>query len=719
MFTRKGIVKTPTIQQMERTECGAVCLGIILGYFGRWETLEILRIACGVSRDGSRAGNVVRAARRYGLVADGYKIDIDAIREVKTPFVVFWSFDHFIVVEGVGRSKVWINDPAVGRRSIAWSEFDRNYTGIALLFSKGHDFLPGGEAPSLRRSLLRRIRESKTAIGFIALLSLTMVVPGILVPNFSKLFVDYYLVKRFDDWLQPLLIAMAAAALLQGCLTWLQQKYLLRLETRFSVMSSSAFIRQLVRLPIPFFSQRSASELAARATQTESLAQLVTGSMGTALLSLPSIVIFAVVMLSFDIYLGLLGVAFAAVNIGTLVALSRNLAERNQAVMMQQTKITGAAASGLRMISEYKASGSENLLFQRIVGLKARQENLNATLQQVRLALQAVPIGVVGIATAALLTVGGLRVISGDITVGVLVAFQALLVSFLGPVNQLVGMGQQVQNAQAYVTQIDDLMHQPVSSEFDALVSAKDGRGAQRSVGHIALREVSFGYSPLDPPLVRDISLDVAPGEWIAVVGRSGSGKSTFARLLAGLEKPWNGEILIDDKVLSAIPPAMLRNSVAVVDQNAVIFEGSIRDNISMWDPTMTEEAVIAAAKIAEVHDFIISRPQAYDVKLTEDGGNLSGGQRALLDLARAIATHPSILILDEATAALDAVTEEKVMSNLRQLGCTCITIAHRLSTVRDADRILVFDNGSIVESGSHEQLLAQCGLYKSLLVTE
>ncbi len=719
MLFRAHVVKTPTIQQMERTECGAACLGIILGYFGRWIPLETLRVDCGVSRDGSRAGNVVRAARRHGLIADGYEIAIEAIRGTKPPFIAFWGFNHFVVVEGFPRGKVRINDPAVGRRSVSWAEFDRNYTGVALLFEKDGTFEQGGEAPSLARALGRRAMESRSAIGFIALVSLVMVVPGILVPAFGRLFVDYYLVKRFDDWLQPLLIGMLAAALLQACLTWLQQRYLLRFETRFSVTSSSAFIRRLVRLPISFFSQRSPSELAVRATHTESLAQLAAGSMGTALLSLPAIVIFGAVMVTLDRYLGLLAIAFALINLGALTVLAGTLAERNQAVMIQQSKIVGAAASGLRMIADYKASGSENLLFQRIVGLKARQENLNASLQPLRLGLQAVPMAITGIATAALLTVGGMRVISGDISIGVLVAFQALMISFLGPVNQLVGMGQQIQNATAYVTQIDDLMRQPLSGEFEKAADGKGERGAKRSVGEIALRDVAFGYSPLEAPLLHDISLDIAPGEWVAVVGRSGSGKSTFAKLLAGLEKPWQGEIRIDDRLLGDIPPALLRNSVAVVDQNVVIFEGAIRDNITMWDPTMTQEAVVAAAKSAGIHDFIIARPSSYDGKLSEDGGNLSGGQRALIDLARAIATNPSILVLDEATAALDAVTEEQVMGNLRQLGCTCIVIAHRLSTVRDADRIIALDNGAIVESGTHAELIAQGGLYKSLLETE
>ncbi|HUO02532.1 MAG TPA: cysteine peptidase family C39 domain-containing protein, partial [Rhizomicrobium sp.] len=489
-------VTTPLVQQMERTECGAACLGMVLGHYGLFLPLEELRVQCGISRDGSRAGNIVRAARRLGLDAEGFEVSADKADELSVPFIAFWDHNHFVTVEGLNARHAFINDPAVGKKRIPRAEFERHFSRIALTFAPTPAFKPGGVKPSVLAGVRQRFEDQKTAILFILAISIAMAVPGILVPNFTRLFVDNFLVRKYDDWLVPILAAMAGAALLQCFLTWMQQHYLLRLETRMSVATTGAMIRKILRLPIAFFGQRNASEIAIRGTQTETLAQLATGTIGTAILSLPAILFFAVIMLAYDLKLGLLALAVAAVDFVILALLADRLSERNQAVMIQQGRVNAAQVSGLRMISEYRANGADRLLFDRIVGLKTRQENLNAPLQHIRLMLQAVPIAIAGIGMAAVLTMGGMQVMAGAITVGLLIAFQGLMGGFMAPVGQLVGMGQQIQNARAHISQIDDIMLYRQCPEFAAMAAVQP-RDLVALAGAVEVSALSFGYSPL------------------------------------------------------------------------------------------------------------------------------------------------------------------------------------------------------------------------------
>jgi NHLM bacteriocin system ABC transporter peptidase/ATP-binding protein len=720
-FLSGGRVATPVVLQMERAECGAASLAMVLGYHGLWKSLEDLRQICGVSRDGSRADSIVRAAESFGLKASGVLVSPEAASRLPVPFIAFWNGNHFVTIEGIGSRHAWVNDPAIGRRRLSRAQFDADFAGIALLFEKGPQFRRGGQAPSLMGGLKERLGGLHGTLGFIGLLSLIMVVPGILTPSFRQLFVDFFLIREYEHWLYPLLYGLAAAAAVQALLTIMQQRYLTRLENRLSVVWASQLVHHLLRLPVAYFGQRNPAELSTRGGSADGLARLLSGSLGSAGLSLPSIVFFGAVIASYDMLLGLVGLGFTVLNLVVLKAWAASLAERNQSNVMDRNRLAGVTMNGLRMIDEYRASGTEWLLFERITGLNAQVQQGAQDLARSRAVLQALPTFLSAAAGAAVLVIGGLEVMAGDLTIGMLVAVQALMISFLGPVGQLIGLGGRLQDAQAYIQQVDDLMKHPEATEFSNEAPAIGGARQVpiKLTGQIAIDDVSFGYSALQPALLKDFTLTARSGSWIAITGRSGSGKSTLARVLSGLEDPWSGEVRLDGVPLRHVPRDLLRRSVAVVDQSISLFEGSLRDNISLWDPTLPDDRVVSAASTACFHDIAIARTGGYTSRLTENGANLSGGQRALLELARALAMEPSILVLDEATAALDAVTEARVMANLRQLGCTCIVIAHRVSTIRDADEIIVLERGAVVQRGQHAGLMAEEeGLYRQLVAS-
>lgn len=707
------VVATPTVLQMEAAECGAAALAIVLGHFGRWVSLEELRIACGVSRDGSKAGNMLRAARSYGLTGDGVRCEPADLAQLALPLIVFWALNHFVVVEG-RRGRNWqLNDPACGRRRVSDEEFNRSFSGIALVLAPGPEFRRGGERPSSVRGLMRRVASDRAAFAHILLLSLAMLVPGLAIPAFSRAFVDEVLIGHTEGWLWPLAAGMVGTALLMTLFTWLQLHALLRFESKLAVTGATRFLGHVLRLPIAYFSQRFAGDLSQRVLLNDRVATLLSRDLGRAALSLMTAGVFAVVMLQYDVLLTLVAVAASLINLLALAVLMRRLRDGNQVLLNDTARWNGVLRQGLQMIDILKAAGAEALLLTRLSGLQAR---ILRTRQQVALGqvlLATLPPALSLIATAAVLVVGGLRVMDGALTIGMLVAFQALMASFSAPLAELVGLAGHVQDARANLTRLEDAARQPQDGEF-----AREGAvpAAARLSGAIELRHVTFGYSALAPPLIQDFSLVVSAGTRIGVVGASGSGKSTLGKLIAGLYPPWLGEVLLDGQSIGSIPRGQLRAAVAMVDQSVVLFEGTIRDNLNLWDETLTDERLSAAARQAAVHDVIISRPGGYGAKVAEAGRNLSGGQRSRLEIARALALAPRILILDEATAALDTEAEQEISVNLRRLGCTSIVIAHRLSTIRDCDEIVVLEQGRCVQRGSHASLKDIPGLYRTLM---
>ncbi|MDO8605843.1 MAG: NHLP family bacteriocin export ABC transporter peptidase/permease/ATPase subunit [Phaeospirillum sp.] len=709
-------VRTPTVLQMEVVECGAACLAMILGYHGRFVPLEDLRYACGVTRDGSKASNIVKAARNFGLKGKGFKMEPEGLHKLPLPLVVFWNFNHFIVVEGFGEGCVFLNDPATGPRVVSSMEFDESFTGVALAFEAGPDFVKGGEKPGALASLQSRLPGVRTALVYVILVSLGLSIPSLLMPSFSRVFIDYYLIQKLTDWLWPLLGAMVATAALRMVITWIQQEHLLKLQTKLSVEGSAKFMWHVLRLPVGFFSQRFGGEIGTRVQMNDRVAQLISGDLATAFLNMLTMVIFASLMLQYSVMLTLLGIVFACGNLFALGLVSRRLSDANQKLMLDRGKLTGITTQNIGIIDSFKAAGMESLFFSRIAAYHAKVVTAEQELARARLYLSTVPLLLGGIGSAAILTVGGMEVMDGALSVGMLIAFQMLMVNFQTPVQSLVSLGGSLQEAEGNINRLDDVLRHKRDAEFDREAGPIHPTENTRLSGRIEVRDLVFGFSPLDPPLVEGFSITLEPGSRLALVGGSGSGKSTVGKLLSGLYQPWSGEILFDGKSPQAIPRDVFRSSVAIVDQDIALFEGNIRDNLSLWDETVPDERLVRAAKDAAIHDVIAARPKGYDSHVSEGGRNFSGGQRQRVEIARALAALPSILILDEATSALDAATELEVVENLRRRGCTCIIIAHRLSTIRDCDEILVLDRGRIVQRGTHDQMKLVDGAYKTLI---
>ena len=732
-FWKRKRVKTPTVLQMEAVECGAAALGAVLAHHGKWVPLEELRVECGVSRDGSKASNMVKAGRRYGLISKGFRKEIHQLHELPLPMIIFWNFNHFVVLEGYKGGYYYINDPAQGPVKVTADDFDQAFTGVVLTFEKSHEFQKGGNRPNVFRSLYNRLGKVKLALAYTFLVSLFLVVPGILVPAFLKIFVDNILVEQMHGWARPFLLGILTTAIIMYLLTWLQQHYLLRTETKMALTASASFFSHVFRLPMDFFAQRFGGEIGNRVQLNDTVARLLSGELATAFLNLVMITFYAFVLFVYDIWLTLIGILIAVINLVALRIVGRKRKDLHMRMLQDQGKLMGTTMSGLQMIESLKASGSESDFFSKWAGYHAKVLNSKQKLGLATSLLNVMPPALMALNLAIILTVGGFRVMDGHMTLGMLVAFQALMIAFLSPVNEMVGLGEKVQTVSGDMARLDDVFNYPQDRTFEqedadknveqkSQVQSYAGQAPvslkrrHKLSGEVQLKKISFGYSKLEDPLIQDFSLHMEPGGRVALVGGSGSGKSTIARIVSGLYPPWSGELFFDGIQRKHIPRRLLTNSITVVDQEIFLFEGNIRENLTMWDETIPESRFIKAAKDAQIHDDIAARSGGYESKMSEGGNNFSGGQRQRIEIARALTTDPSILILDEATSALDPTTEKIIENNIRRRGCTCIIVAHRLSTIRDCDEIIVLDRGKVAQRGTHEMLISQDGRYKQLI---
>jgi NHLM bacteriocin system ABC transporter peptidase/ATP-binding protein len=712
-FARSARRRTPTVFQHEAAECGIACLAMILGYHGRFVPLEELREVAGVNRDGTKASNIVKTAARYELSGKGYSIEPKDLAAEQLPMIVFWNFDHFVVIEGFKGDRVFLNDPATGPRTISMHEFNGAFTGVVLAFTPTAEFKASGEPPSL----LRIIRESLAGFGAplagTVLAGFLLVIPGLLVPGLQRAFVDYFLIGGLDHWLYWLIGGIAAVALVKATIIFLQQHTLARFQVRYGISTSGRLLWQILHLPVPFFSQRHSGDLASRLTAADRLTGLLSGSLAVALVNLLVISIYGAVMATYDLPLTLLLVGFAALNLTLLLWLSRRLSDAHQHMLQDDARLQAMILQGFANLETYRASGSESLFFRRWAGAHAKVVSAEQTMAFWQRLLGSLPIMLTTIAGVAIVFYGGVSIMEGTLTIGMLVAFQALMLNFNAPVASFVGVGGQLQQTRGYADRLGDILRQ----RLDPMLSTVEHMdNLTAPLGSLMLDRVTFGYAAVNPPFIHELSLDVPAGSRVAIVGATGGGKSTLGKLIVGLLAPRAGSIRLDGVDIGRLPSPVLRGAVAYVDQTTTLFAGTVRDNLTLWDPTIAEERMIAAAQDATVHEVIAARPTAYETNVEENGRNFSGGERQQLAIARALAVDPVLIVFDEATSALDAVVEQAIFDNIRRRGCTSILISHRLSAVRDCDEIVVLDAGRIVERGRHSALVTAGGLYKRLV---
>jgi ATP-binding cassette, subfamily C, bacterial len=710
--------RTPTILQMEAVECGAASLAMMLAYFGKRVPLAELRVACGVSRDGSKAPNLLKAARSYRLQAKGLKVGISAVRQIECPYMVYWNFNHFLVVEGFTKEKVFLNDPAMGPRSVSREEFNESFTGIVLTFAPAEDFQKGGVKPSVFRALWQRLNGSIVPLAFGLFIGLLLVIVGLATSRFAAFFIDQILVGKQLEWLPALIAAMFITAGITGLLTRLQLQNLRRMRVKLAIVMSGQFIQHLLYLPVGFYAQRFSGEISSRIKLNDQLASLLSGQLATTLISVVMVLLYGLAMWFSDAELTKLSVFFVVINIVVLQLISRMRSDNNTRMMQEQGKVSGTAIAGLQSIETLKASGLESDFFTRWAGYYAKSLNAQQEIDSLNQWLGAIPMLLSAISSTALLVVGGLRVIEGDgsMTIGNLIAFQSLTQQFMQPMGELMQAGQDLQELEGTMARLDDVLRNPIDPSSQSIATTTATRKLQ---GHLELKNLTFGYNRAAPPLIENFNLSLKPGQRVALVGGSGSGKSTIGNLVSGLYQAWSGEICFDGTERSQIPRPVLVNSIAMIQQDILLISGTVRDNLTLWDTTIGDEELVRACQDAAIHDVILAMTGGYNADLLEGASNLSGGQRQRLEIARAFVNNPSILILDEATSALDSETEKIIDYNLRLRGCTCLIVAHRLSTIRDCDEIIVLDQGKVVQRGTHEQLRQVEGHYLDLIRSE
>lgn len=711
--------RVPVVMQMEALECGAACLTMVAAYYGKWLPLEKVRVDCGVSRDGASAKNIAVAARSYGFEAKGFRCEPSGLKKKATfPCIIHWNFNHFVVCCGFSGNGVLLNDPARGNIKVSMEEFDRSFTGICIMISPTEAFEPGGRKKSMVSFASKRLKGASAAVVFVMLTTVMSYLLGLLDPMFSKFLVDRLLTNENTELLMPFIILLAGVGITQVVTEAVKSLYSLRISGKMSIIGSSTYMWKILRMPVEFFSQRMAGDIQTRQETNAEVAESLIHTLTPLLLNSGMLLLYLLVMLAYSPTLTAVGLLGIVINIIMGRLISRKRVNITRVQMRDEGKLASSTVSGIQMIETIKASGAENGFFGKWSGYQASVNAQEVKFRRLNAYIGLIPPLVADIANYAVLVIGVYLTMNGRFTLGAILAFQSLLQLFMNPAQTVISAGQTIQEMRTQMERVEDVMQYP-DDEYYSDKPLSEDTDYGKLTGRVELKNVTFGYSRLAEPLIKDFSMKLDAGSRIAIVGASGCGKSTLSKLISGLYKPWSGEILFDGKPIGEIDRSVFTGSVAVVDQDIILFEDTIANNIKMWDSSVEDFEMILAARDAQIHDDIMQRPGGYQGMILEGGKDLSGGQRQRLEIARVLAQDPSIIIMDEATSALDAKTEYELVRAVRDRGITCIVIAHRLSTIRGCDEIIVLDNGEVVERGTHDELFARGGRYSELVSSE
>ena len=704
--------RVPVLMQLGEVECGAACLAMVLSYYGRKTSVSEIRERCGVGRDGLSALSLVQAARSYGLRVRAISLQPTDFRFVSLPAIVHWEFNHFLVVERWSPRFVDVVDPASGRRRLSAEEFDTGFTGVVLMLEPGARFdrRTITSPLTLRAYLMNYLKRAPLMFAQIMVATLLLELLGLAVPVLTEVVVDQVLPFHMNTILPFLAAGLLIFVLSQLVIMLLRALLLIYLQARLDTHVMLTSFEHLLTLPLPFFLRHSSGDILSRLASNTVIFDLLSNQLLSTILDGSFVIVYLAILLSQSLAFGLLVAAIGLLQVVLLLGSTgpmRALASRE---LEAQGKAQGYETEVLVGVETLKAAGAEQRVFQQWSNLFFNQLNSSLRRNYLSSVIQTLISTLSALSPLLLLWFGAIEVLNHTMSVGAMLALNALAAAFLAPLASLVSAGQELQLVRSHFERIADVLAAEPEQEVQRV------QQPPRLTGRIELESISFQYDPDAPKVLRDITVQIEAGQKVAIVGRTGSGKSTLGKLLLGLLTPTGGEIFYDGLPLRSLNYQAVRAQFGVVMQEAAIFSGSIRQNIGFNDPNIGMEKIVKAAQAAALHEEIVQMPMGYETFVSEGGNVLSGGQRQRLALARALAHTPAILLLDEATSSLDMLTEQRVEHNLNALACTQIIIAHRLSTIRHADVILVLDEGTLVESGSHEELLARNGYYARLI---